>query len=207
MNKMNSIETIISKKMKEADPAMETEGADRKIPQTAYHDFINYLKFTWKLDEKTDNNETVEKITKLFKEEQKEAEAFLTVWTGMWLKKWKQRVKIILGNQKQETSSTGKVDAPNNSEKQWKGLENKHEMIEMIVSALIKNGEICGTQILAENILKTEAGKTKTPEPNSKEHVLSILNSSLRRARDIANNRGPLIFVKVDKGYYKESKR
>lgn len=206
MNKMNSIETIISKKMKEADPAMETEGADRKIPQTAYHDFINYLKFTWKLDEKTDNSETVEKITKLFNEEREEAEAFLTVWTGMWLKKWKQRVKIILGNQKQETP-TGKVDASNSSEEQWKGLENKQEMIEIIVSALIKNGEICGTQILAENILKTEAGKTKNPELNSKEQILSVLNSSLRRARDIANNRGPLIFVKVDKGYYKESKR
>ena len=204
--KMNPIETIISKKLKEADPAMDTEGADRKIPQTAYHDFINYLKFTWKLDEKTDNNETVEKITKLIKEEPEESEAFLTVWTGMWLKKWKQRVKIILGNQKQE-NTTGKVETTNNSEQQWKNLENKQEMVEMIVTALIKNGEICGTQILAENILKTEAGKTKTPELNSTEQTLTVLNSALRRARDIANNKGPLIFVKVDKGYYKESKQ
>ena len=119
----------------------------------------------------------------------------------MWLKKWKQRVKIVLGNQTQDAITPAfkgvtVADCPTQV------LDHKQEMIEMIVSTLIKNAEICGTEILAENMLKAEVGKIKNPDVNSKAQTLAILTTTLKRARDTAKNVGPLIFVKVDKGYY-----
>ena len=37
---------------------------------------------------------------------------------------------------------------------------------------------------------------------DEKEKVFTTLNNTLRKAREMAQSRGPLIFVKVDKGYY-----
>ncbi len=200
MNNTNSLERTISKKMKEADPSLDIQGFDQKIVEIACQDFTNYLKFFWRLSEETNNYQVGEEFVKFYEKEPGEAESFLSVWTGMWLKKWKQRVKILLGNRTQNmTTADSKgvtVARPSHV------LEHKQEMIELIVSTLIKNAEICGTQILAENMLKTEVGKIKNQEVKSKEQMLTILNSALRRARDASKNVGPLIFVKVDKGYY-----
>ena len=46
-----------------------------------------------------------------------------------------------------------------NAEPLWRKIEHKQELQEVVVSTLIKNGEICGTEILAENLLKMELGE------------------------------------------------
>jgi hypothetical protein len=67
----------------------------------------------------------------------------------------------------------------------------------------VKNGEICGTEILAENLLKMELSEKSVQKiADEKERVFAVLNNTLRKAREMAQSRGPLIFVKVDKGYY-----
>jgi hypothetical protein len=74
--------------------------------------------------------------------------------------------------------------------------------MEVVEATLIKNGEICGTEILAENLLKMELGDKNNQTLGDKEQVVMVLNNALRKARDMAQSRGPLIFVKVDKAYY-----
>jgi len=143
----------------------------------------------------------VEKIEQLFKEDPAELEAFLTVWTGIWLKKWKERVKLLIGNQ--GANKWSKVTKTlNNAEPLWRKLERKQEIMEVVISTLIKNGEICGTEILSENLLKMELGEKNNQSLNEKEQVLTVLNNALRKAREMAQSKGPLIFVKIDKGYY-----
>jgi hypothetical protein len=92
-----------------------------------------------------------------------------------------------------------------NAETAWRRLSNRQEMQEMITNTLIKNAEICGTSILAENLLKMELGEEKTNYRNEEERILNVLNATLSKARELAQSRGPLIFVKVDKGYYQSS--
>jgi hypothetical protein len=74
--------------------------------------------------------------------------------------------------------------------------------MEIVESTLIKNGEICGTEILSENLLKMELGDKNIQNLNDREQVITVVNNALRKARDMAQSRGPLIFVKVDKAYY-----
>jgi hypothetical protein len=200
---MNFVEIILTEKLKEADPALDLMGSDRKVLQVAFQDFTNYLKFHWNMIGKEANNlELVEKMERFFKENSAEMDAYLTVWTGIWLKKWKERVKLLIGNQ--NTNKWNKVSKTLcDAEPLWRKLENKQEIIELVVSTLIKNGEICGTEILSENLLKMELGeRMNVITLNEKEHILSVLNSALRKARDMAQSKGPLIFVKIDKGYY-----
>ena len=81
-------------------------------------------------------------------------------------------------------------------------MENKKELQEIVVATLVKNGEICGTEILSENLLKMELGERSVQNQNEVERDFIVVNEALRKAREMSQSRGPLIFVKVDKGYY-----
>ena len=199
---MNFVEVMLGEKLKDSDPALDVMGSDRKVLQVACQDFTNYLKFHWNLIGKEANQcEVVEHLEKLFHENAAELDAFLTVWTGMWLKKWKERVKLLIGEQ--NANKWNKVAKTlSSAEPYWKKIERKQELTEVVVSTLLKNGEICGTEILAENLLKMELGEKTAQNMNDKERVFCIVNNALRKAREMAQSKGPLIFVKVDKGYY-----
>ena len=199
---MNFIEVILAEKLKDADPALDITGSDRKVLQVACEDLTNYLKYHWNLIAKEANQcEIVERLEQFFKENPAELEEFLAIWTGIWFKKWKERVKLLIGDQ--SANKWAKVSKNlSNAEPLWNKLENKQEIREIIAATLIKNGEICGTEILSENLLKMELGEKRVQYLNDKERVFTIVNNALRKARDMAQSKGPLIFVKIDKGYY-----
>lgn len=199
---MNFVEIMLGEKLKDTDPALDIMGSDRKVLQVACQDFTNYLKFHWNLIGKEANQcELVERLEKLFREDAAELDAFLTVWTGIWFKKWKERVKLLIGNQNaNKWNKMSKTLA--NAEPLWRKIGYKQELQEVVVSTLIKNGEVCGTEILAENLLKMELGEKNLRDVSDKERLIATLNNSLRKAREMAQSKGPLIFVKIDKGYY-----
>ena len=198
----NIVELMIGEKLKESDSALDIMGSDRKVLQVACQDFTNYLKFHWNLMGKEANQcELVEKLENLFKEDSSELEAFLTIWIGIWFKKWKERVKLLIGEQ--NASRWNKISKTiSNAEPIWKRLEHKQELQEIVITTLVKNGEICGTEILSENLLKMELGEKGVQDVSDKERVFIVLNEALRKAREMAQSKGPLIFVKIDKGYY-----
>jgi hypothetical protein len=202
---MNFIELMIGEKLKETDPALDIMGSDRKVLQVACQDFTNYLKFHWNLIGKEAGQcELVERLEKIFKEDSSELDGFLTIWIGIWLKKWKERVKLLIGDQ--NANRWNKISKTlTNAEPLWKKIQNKQELQEVIVATLIKNGEICGTEILSENLLKMELGEQRVQSLNEMEMVFTVVNDALRKAREMAQSKGPLIFVKIDKGYYNTS--
>jgi len=193
---------MLVKKLGVADSNLDLRGSDRKVLQVACEDITNYLKYHWNLIGNTANQcELVERLEQLFKETPEELEEFLSVWTGMWFKKWKERVKLIIGVQ--NANKWAKVSKKiRNAEPLWKKLVPKQELREIVAATLIKNGEICGTEVLSENLLKMELGGKQAQCLNDKERVFSLVNGALRRAREMAQSKGPLIFVKIDKGYY-----
>jgi hypothetical protein len=199
---MNFLEIILGEKLKDADPALDITRSDRKVLQVSCQDFTNYLKYHWQLIGKEASQCTlVEKLENLFKENPTELEEFLTVWTGIWFKKWKERVKLLIGDQ--SANKWSKVSKNlTNAEPLWKNLEHKQELQEIVIATLIKNGEICGTEILSENLLKMELGEKRVQQLKNQERILTVVNNTLRKARDMAQSKGPLIFVKIDKGYY-----
>ena len=202
---MNFVEIMIGEKLKEADPALDITGADRKVLQVACQDFINYLKFQWNLIGNEANQcEIVEKLEKLFRYDSKELDEYLKIWTGIWFKKWKERVKLLIGNQNGNRWNK-MAKTLKDAEPLWRKIEHKQELQEIVVATLVKNGEICGTEILAENLLKMELGEKSLQNLTDKERVFITVNNSLRRAREMAQSHGPLIFVKIDKGYYHTS--
>jgi hypothetical protein len=199
---MNFIEILLSQKLREKDPMLNILGSDRKVLQIASQDLVNYLKFHWELIGKDANEcDIVEKLEKFYNENRSELEEFLGIWTGIWLTKWKERVKLLIGNENNNRwSKVTKILT--DAEPVWKNLSNRQDIAEIVVLTLVKNGEICGTTILAENLLKMELGERKKDYLNEREQILNVVNSALRKARELTQSKGPLIFVKIDKGYY-----
>jgi hypothetical protein len=202
---MNFIEILLSEKFKEIDPTMDVFGSDRKVLQIACQDLTNYLKVHWNLVGKEANEcELVDMLEKFFNENPNELEEFLGIWTGIWLKKWKERVKLLIGNE--NSNRWNKVTKIlSNAEPLWRKLSNRQEMQELVTSTLIKNAEICGTSILAENLLKMELGEKSREYLNEEEQAMNVINNTLRKARELTRSKGPLIYVKIDKGYYGSS--
>jgi hypothetical protein len=199
---MNFIEILLSEKLKDKNPMLDILGSDRKVLQIACQDMTNYLKVHWDLVGKEANEcEIVERLEKFFNENPSELEEFLEVWTGIWLTKWKERVKLLIGNENSKRwNHTAKVLS--NGEAAWTSLSNRHEIEDVVISTLVRNAEICGTSILAENLIKMEFGEEKKDYENDVERIVNVVNDTLRKARELTQSKGPLIFVKVDKGYY-----
>jgi hypothetical protein len=194
---MNSVEKLISDKIKKIDPTLDFQGSDRKVLQLACKDFANYMKFNCK---STYNLRLEEKLEKFSREETAELESFLTIWTAIWMKKWQERVKLFIGNQSRnefnELYKTLDKAGPI-----WQTLDCKEELIDIAESTLINNGEICGTQILAEYALKVELAKNNL-NLTDKAQALTFLNNVMNRAHEIAKTSGPLMFVEASKAYY-----
>lgn len=197
---MTSFVTLLLMKMADAEPGMDVLGSDRKVLQLASKDFVNYLKCTLK------ERNIDERIEQLFIDEPVQFDSFLTLWVGMWLKKWKTRVKLIFG-ERGRGSLSNLSETLSTVEPLWGALECKQEITNILVSSLVMNGEICGTEMLAEYLIKLELTKVKETDINSKECVISLLNSVLRKAREMALGDGPLLFVAVDKSYYAAGKK
>jgi len=202
---MNFVEMLLSEKLKSKNPMLDVLGSDRKVLQIAGQDLTNYLKVHWDLVGKEANEcELVDKLEEFYNENPDELEEFINLWTGIWLKKWKERVKLLIGREKAKRWNNV-TRILKKAEPLWKQLADRGEMQEVVTSTLIKNGEICGTSILAENLLKMQLGRNKKKFDSKEERVVSVVNDSLRKARELARSKGPLIFVKVDKGYYQYS--
>lgn len=189
---MNTQKTTLSQKMKKAEPTLELEGSDRRVLEIASQDWANYLKFGF-------GQGTKEQVAI---EDPAEVEAFMTVWISTWLKKWRQRVKLLVGNR--AVQDPAKAQPAANTETQKTSVQCELEMKDMIVSTLIKNAEICCTEILAQNIIKAELEKMPKECANNKEQELASLMKALSRAREMSQTLGPLIYVKVDKRYYEQ---
>ncbi len=202
---MNFVEIILTEKLRDINPALDVLGPDRKVLQVACQDLTNYLKFHWSLmGKEAFECELVERLESFFKENPGEFEEFLTVWIGIWFKKWKERVKLLIGNEySNKWNRVSKVLS--NAEPLWRKLSNRQEFQELVVSTLIRNGEICGTAILSENLLKMELGEKRMQDLSDEERDLKVVNNVLRKAKELAQSKGPLIFVKIDKGYYQNS--
>ncbi len=192
--------------MQEVEPLLDIQGSDQKLFQVAYQDFTNYVRFSCNPPEDDTQDLDTNRRIEQYSTERAEFEAFAQIWVGMWLKKWKSRVKLFLGNDgKREQGKISKTLAE--TEPLWEKLDCKKEMTEMVISTLIKYGEICGTEIFAQYLIKTELGKKAEVDLSKPEHLYAILNGALRGAHDMALSQGPCMYVKIDKAYFALAKQ
>lgn len=201
---MNFLELMLSRCLKDHNPLLDLQGSDRRVLQIACEDLMNFLKFHWQLiGQENGDYDLIDKVQGYFEDNSEEFSQFVGIWAGLWIKKWNKRVKLLIGNDtSQQWSRVNK--RLKKAESLWRQLKKRGELKDVLVESLIRNGEICGTAIMAENLLKLELGASKEKHNwrSEPEKLLNIVNTTLRKARQLSYSKGPLIFVKIDKKYF-----
>lgn len=197
---MNLIQVLLLESLRNRNFQLDLQGSDERILNIASKDFMNYMRFHWKLTgQERMQHECTVRIRRYLHEKPGEFKEFLNIWFGIWIRKWDERVKLVTKTEESRRLRK-KHERLSQVEPIWKRL-SQSEIKDMIVEALIRNGEICGASILAEHLLKTElASRIERRRPtNSLEDLLGIANRVLARARYLSRNRGKTIFIIIEK--------
>lgn len=194
---MNLIQLLLSESLRNRNPQFDLQGSDKRLLRTASEDLMNYFMFHWKLtSQEITQLEFTERIRRYLIEEPEELKEFLKIWSGLWMKKWNERVKPVTETKESQRLEKNRKRL-DQAEPLWNQLRNRIEIKDILTEALIRNGEICGTSILAEHLLKTELASTmerKNPT-NSLQDLLDITNKALKRARNLSRTKGKTIFI------------
>jgi hypothetical protein len=138
----------LASELEKAIPDLDIYGVERKLLDFAYQDLETYLK--------TECDDTeFEDLEKALKDQvqREEIRTFLKVWTKQWLEKWRERVTLC---QKMPQFSLEHIKAKAKAKKIFKTMENGDELKKMVVQKLIKEGEVCMAELIAENLIIEE---------------------------------------------------
>ena len=125
---MNLIQLLLSKSLRNRNPQLDLHGSDKRILRITSQDLTNYLMFHWKLTgQETTQQEFTERIRKYLHEKPEELKEFLNIWSGIWMKKWDQRVKLVTETEESQRLMKNHKRL-NQIEPTWRQLRNRSEI-------------------------------------------------------------------------------
>jgi len=156
-------------------------------------DWETYVKYVYNLQNTEQYLEKLEEIFNNYTEE--EILEYLSVWTSMWIKHYRERVKIIW-NEELFDRQHKQVTELLTRGAQKLSIQQIIDLMEPVQLALIKYGEIVCTYLLAKQVLLQELGKEEK-DVTTLQDVLNVLNRVLYRVQLISYTNGPLLFIKA----------
>lgn len=183
------------------------------MSQVALKDFKNYLKTTENLIGDIDSDYKVQVlISKYLDKNPDYLKETAEDWLEYWLVKWKQRVKLVINEKKKENSEEKKIDKE--IVNILKRIPLIKELKELTIGSLIKNHEICFTDVIADSIIKNELYKLKTKLIDDDKVVkyvtkypISVLNNIISRVEKLKNYKGYLVVLRVDRSIFNSSSK
>ncbi|HFC49245.1 MAG TPA: hypothetical protein ENJ59_00780 [Thermofilum sp.] len=183
---------------------------NQTMSEIAERDFINYYKTTKNLlgiPGSTENAKYI--IDEELEEHPAEIVKEIEEWLDNWLIKWRQRVKLTLSPIKEE-KDLQKMEMQIASV--MSRLTFIEELRDIVIGSLVKSGEICFTDLLADNIIKAAlmsiaqyyTDKNKMIQVLEKNpHI--ILEAVLKKVKSIKNFKGPLVTIRIEKRLFRDS--
>ena len=175
-------------------PDVDIFGSERKLLDFAYQDLETCLTTTDE-DKKVDINKVIKDETR-----HEEIKCFLKVWTQQWLEKWRERVTFC---QKMPRFSLEQVKFRKDATKHFKQMENGKELKQMIVQKLIKKGEVCMPELIAENLIIEEMtarmrmNKRKAPDDQITLDPWDLFQNVSPQVKKLSERKAPLIRLKL----------
>ena len=175
-------------------PDVDIFGSERKLLDFAYQDLETCLTTTDE-DKKVDINKVIKDETR-----HEEIKCFLKVWTQQWLEKWRERVTFC---QKMPRFSLEHVKFRTKATKHFKKMENGKELKQMIVQKLIKKGEVCMPELIAENLIIEELtsrmrlNKRKAPDDHITLEPWDLFQNVSPQVKKLSERKAPLIRLKL----------
>ncbi|MEM1607623.1 MAG: hypothetical protein QW145_04535 [Candidatus Bathyarchaeia archaeon] len=195
MNFRNRLFSLLAEELGSYIPQFKPYTLDYQMVVYASRDLETWLKV--KLD--TEDARTVyRKIEEYFRRDPVDLKASVNFWAGMWLKKWQERVRVL----------STKFDMPKDymenirmARKVYQHMDYKLDLKSMAVRKLIKHGEICMIEFIAENLIVEEIAKRirKTSKDLNIVAIdpLKIYSALSARISRLPKEKGPLVYLNI----------
>ncbi|MBS7635480.1 hypothetical protein KEJ34_08395 [Candidatus Bathyarchaeota archaeon] len=172
-------------------------------PYTLDYQMVIYaskdLEVWLKVKMNTDDNRVIyERLEENFRSKPRDLRISINFWAGMWLKKWRERVRILSTRFKMPPDHIEKI---RKARKLYQNIDYKSELKSMAVKKLVDYGEICMIEPIAENLIVEEIARRIRKDDKSLIPAaldpLSIYNAVGGRISLLPKERGPLIYLNI----------
>jgi len=177
------------KTLKDIEPTLQIMRQDSVIHKMAMEDFWAYLAFLDKQFEKFPEEDVEDMVDTV------------NAFARMWWKKYLERVQLKFKDDPKPFSVTRGTELL----KRIFNLSEEDEIIEAMTNVFIKNGEICCPKKLARGTIIGVLSRFSKKEQEQKwtlRRRLELMSVLLRETNRVSRITGPLIFMRVGKGYY-----
>lgn len=205
-----TVSVLIMSALQKKEPMLRLDKEDHGLLQMCINDFWCYAGYLsrnhLRLKEKETEQRRVMQMSlvggivqvRVVNPVPKEVVEFVEGWVGWWWKKYKQRVKLILGDKPLDKFAiVGEAILKRNFTQ-----KEKEDVLTKLADTFIKHGEICYPRILAQALFRRVLGRTRRRRWKM-EDKLNFLGAVTTEARRVAKITGALIFIRPDKNYYR----
>jgi len=196
------LEDLIKRRLEELHPKFNYLHTEHKMYKIAVEDFINFCAVKWKL--------SIEDVRYKFELELEdkglELKEEVDAWVNLWLITWKKRVKLVFTDEEYNryTKTIQQLIRKDKTQRKYRNVSFQRikQFKWATIECLVHNGELCFTNVLAEEIIKQRLSVYEK-SLNDAKGKLDALYFIMRRVRSLSRISGPLIFLKVNKLLFK----
>ena len=187
--------SLLAVEIKAYLPQFEPQTTDYQMVVYACRDLEAWMRCEWSL---SSQRAIYERIEEAMEYEAQDFRVFLNFWAGRWIEKWRERVKVLSTRPKLPPTAQSRIEK---AKELYRGIGHRKELKTMVTQKLIHQGEICMTEVIAENLIVEEIAKRSRSLSEDLKHVmmnpLDIFNSLSGRISRLPEEKRPLIYLNV----------
>jgi len=195
LSRRRKILSLLSEHIEAYLPQFEPYTTDYQMVVYACRDLEAWIECNWM---SKDSVSAFEKFEETLYYRTGEFKAFLNLWVGYWLEKWRERVRILSTKPKMPPFH---IEKYKKARKLYLNMEQRKELKKMIIRKLINHGEICMCEFIAENLIIEEIAKRMQSTDKKIEEIrldpLEILNSLTPTISRLPQEKGPLLYLNL----------
>lgn len=179
--------------------------------EVAYADFLNYIAVERDVIFEEGYEDAVLTILRdMYLNNEMELDKTLSEWFEVWAWKWRQRVKLAL---KEEEESKLASEVENKVQALLPKVSKLYEWAKRYaIGSLVRHGEVCFTNLLAETVVKEvffKVASSEEPEKAAKflsENPAFVISEITKRVKELSAFKGNLVVVRLNPLFF-ESQR
>lgn len=196
MNFRNRLFSLLIEEFESHIPEFKPYTLDYQLVLYASRDLETWLKVKMNTD---DNRVVYGSLEEYLRSKPRDLKISINFWAGMWLKKWRERVRVLSTKFEMPPDHAEKI---RRARKLYQEMDYRDELKNMAIRKLVNQGEICMVDFIAENIIVEEIAKrVQKIDKNVIMPLvldpLNIYNSISGRIMRLSKERGPLVYLNI----------
>lgn len=201
VNLRNKLFSLLAKEFESSIPQFKPYTTDYQMVAYASKDLETWLKIKFNIE---DTGILYKKVEEICREKPMDFKVSISFWADNWLKKWRERVKILSTKFEEPRENAERIKR---AKKLYQEMSWRNELRRMVIKKLIEHGEICMVEFIADNLIVEEIARRLQ---NANDRLvaldpLSIYDAVSSRITRLSKERGPLVYLSIRPGLFQHN--